>query len=107
AARSVLQPVVAVVQELPERLILDRGAGLRPRPRGECLAEHRLLDLLRRRRRLAAVVEPHVDRAVAGGPQPRNEAGAQDRGLAEAALAEQHGEELSLYASREIGDLLL
>src|SRR6185295_2850942 len=51
--------------------------------------------------------EAHVDRAVAGGPKARHQAGAQDRGLAEAALAEQHGEQLSLHASRQLGDLVL
>jgi hypothetical protein len=107
AAVGVAQLVVAVVQELPERLARLRGAGLRPGAGVQGLAEDRLLDLLGRRRRVAGVVQPHVDRAVALGAQPRHQAGAQDRGLTQAALAEQHGERLALHAPGELGDLLL
>jgi hypothetical protein len=107
AASGVAQHVVAVVQELPQRLTLDRGAGARPRARGARLAEDRLLNLLGRRRRVAAVVESDIDRAMAFGPQARHQAGAQDRGLAQAALAEQHRERFALHASRQLGDLRL
>ena len=107
AAVGVAQHVAAVVHELPQRLTLDRGAGLRPSARCERLAEHRLLDLLGGRRRVGAVVEPHVDRTIAFGSQPRHQAGAQDRGLAQAALAEQHREWLALHAACQFGDLFL
>jgi hypothetical protein len=45
------------------------------------------------------VVDAHVDRAVALRAQARHEAGAQDRGLAQARLAEQHGQQLALHAA--------
>ncbi len=76
-------------------------------PEASRRAEDRLLDLLGGLGRLRRIVEPHVDRAVALGPQPRHDARAQDRRLAEARLAEEDREQLALHAARELGDLLL
>ena len=69
--------------------------------------QDRLLDLLAGLRRVGGVGDAHVDRAVALAAQARHQAGAQDRGLAEPRLAEQHGEELALHAARELGDFLV
>ena len=106
-ARRVAQHVVAMVEELPQRFAGDRDARLRPLARGFGRAEDRLLDLLGGLRRLARIVEPHVDRAIALGPQPRHDPRAQDRRLAEARLAEEDREQLALHAAGELGDLLL
>ena len=106
-AVRVLQDVVAVVQEFPERLACDGRAGLGPGAGGLGGAEDGALDLLGRRRGVRIVVETHVHGAEALGPQPRHEAGLEDRGLAEAGLAEEHREELALDAPAELGGLLL
>ncbi len=70
-------------------------------------ARDRRLDLLRRRRRVARIIDAHVHRAIADRPQPRHDAGAQDRCLAEARLAEEQREELALHAACKLGHLLL
>src|SRR5436190_4320365 len=107
SAGFVAQDVVAVVQELPERFARFGDADLRPLARRLRRTEDRLLDLLGRRRRFRRIIDPHVDRTVTIGPQPRDDAGAQDRGLAQARLPEQDREELALYATAEFSDLLL
>ena len=96
-----------MMQELPQRFALDRGTGRVQCPAAARGAEDRLLDLLGRRRRFRVVVEAHVDRAKALGAQARHQAGAQQRRLAEARLAEQHGEQLALHAARELGGLFV
>jgi hypothetical protein len=106
-AGGVAQQVVAVVQELPQRLARDGGAGTRPLPLALGGAEDRLLDLLGGRRGLARVVDAHVHRAVAIAAKARHDPGTQYRGLAEARLAEEDGEELPLHAAGELADLLL
>ena len=107
AAGRVAQHVAAVVQEFPQRFTGDRRADVRPLAGRLARAEDRLLDLLRRRWRVARVIDAHVHRAVAERAQSRHDAGAQDRRLAEARLAEQQRQELALDASSELGDLLL
>ena len=107
AALGIPQQVAAVVQELPQRLALDRGARAAPVAGLGRGLEDRLLDLLGRRRRISRVVHPHVHRAEALAAQPRHEPGAQQRGLAEAGLPEQHGEVLALDATREFGGFLI
>ena len=107
AARFVAQHIVAVVQELPERLAGGRDARLGPLAGMTCGLQDRLLDLLAGLRRVGGVGDAHVDRAIALAAQARHQAGAQDRSLAEPRLAEQHGEELALHATRELGDLLV
>jgi hypothetical protein len=106
-ARRVLEHVVPVVQELPERLAFHGGAGLGPRSRGLGRKEKRALDLLGGGRGPGVIVEPHVDRAVSLGPQPRDEAGLEDGRLAEARLAEEDREELALHPPAELRDLLV
>jgi len=106
-AGFVAQDVVAVVQKLPQRFARFRDADLRPvagRPRR---TEDRLLDLLGRRWRFPRIVEPHIDRAIALGPQSRDDARAQDRRLAQARLAEQDREQFALHTTAELGNLLL
>ena len=105
-AGLVPQHVVAMVEELPQRLSGDGHARLRPLAGAPRRARDRLLDLLGGFGRVPAVVDAHIDRAIALCPQPRHETGAQDRGLAEAGLAEQHGEQLPLHAAREFRHLL-
>ena len=107
APARVAQQVAAVVQELPQRLSLDRRARPRPVPGGHGGLEDRLLDLLGGWRRLGRIVDTHVHRAVAFAAQPRHEAGSQQRGLAEPGLAEQHGEVLALHTARELGRLVV
>jgi AcrR family transcriptional regulator len=107
AAVCVLEDVVAVVEEFPERLAGHGGAALRPAAGGLGGAEDRALDLLGRRRRVRVVVEAHIDGAEALGPEARHEAGLQDGGLAEAGLAEEDREELALDAAAELGRLLV
>ena len=106
-AVTVAQQVAAMVQELPQRLALDRRAGARPVPRLGGHLEDGLLDLLGRRRRVGRVVDADVDRAEALAAQPRHQAGAQQRGLAEAGLAEQDGQQLALHAPREFRGLVV
>ncbi len=105
-AGLIAENVVAVVQELPERFAFDRHADLRPLAGALRRAKDGLLDLLGRRRRLGRIVEAHVDRAVALGPQPRHDPGTQDRGLAKPGLPEEDREQLALHAARELGHLL-
>ena len=107
AAAGIAQQVAAMVQELPERLALDGRAGPRPVARGLGRAEDRLLDLFGRRRRIGGVVHPHVDGAIALAAQPRHESCAQQRGLAEAGLAEQHRQELALHTTGELRGFLV
>ena len=82
-------------------------AGLRPLTGVARGLQDGLLDLLAGLRRIGGVVDANIDRTVAVPAQARHEARAQDRGLAEAGLAEQHREELALHAARELGDFLL
>ncbi len=106
-AALVAQHVVAMVKELPQRFARDGGARPRPLPQSFRRTEDRLLDLLRGRRRIARVVDAHVHRAEPFAPEPRHDARAQDRGLAQARLAEEDRERLPLHAPRELRDLLL
>ena len=106
-AVGIPQDVVAMVQELPERLALDGAAGLRPLARVAGRPEDRLLDLFRRRRGFRRIVDAHVHRAIAFRSQPRHDSGAQDGRLAEARLPEQDREQLALHAPAELGDLFL
>jgi hypothetical protein len=94
-ARLIAQDVVAMVQELPQRFAGYRGARLRPRACGPRRAKNRLLDLFGRHRRIGRVVDAHIDRTVAFGPQPRHDARAQDRRLAQARLAKEDREQLA------------
>ena len=105
-AVRVPQHVVAVVEELPQRLSGAGHTGLRPLSGLLGRFEYRLLDLLGRRRRLRRVIDAYIDRAIADRPQPRQNTGAQDRRLAEAGLAEQQRQQLALNAARKLGDLL-
>ena len=107
AAGVVAQHIVAVVEKFPERLAGLGDAGLRPVSGGRGRAQDGLFDLLGGRRGFAAVVEPHIHGAIALGPEPRHETGAEDGGFSEARLAEEDGEELALHASPEFGDLLV
>src|SRR6185437_16329790 len=107
AAGRVAQEVAAMMEEFPQRFAGNRDADVRPLPGRFARAEDRLLDLLARRRRVARIVDAHVDRAEAERAQPGNDAGAQDRSLAETGLAEQDRQELPLNAPRKLGDLLL
>jgi hypothetical protein len=77
------EDVVAVVQELPERLAGRGDASLRPLPGVARGLQDRLLDLLARLRRVRGVGDADVDRAIAVAAQARNQPGAQDRRLAE------------------------
>ncbi len=106
-ARLIAQHIIAVVQEFPQRLALRpprRPGSTRPERPG--VARIACLICSAGSGASRDVVDAHVDRAIALAAQPRHEAGAQDRGLAEARLAEQHREELALHAPRELGDLL-
>ncbi len=107
APRLVAQHVVAMVQELPQGLALDGDTHLGPLAGEPGAARDRFLDLLRGLGRVAAVVDAHVNRAVALAAQARHEARAQDRGLAEARLAKQYRQELALHAAGELSDLRL
>ena len=82
-ARLVAQHIVAVVQELPQRLARDGHAHLGPLARKARRVPDRLLDLLGRLGRLPTVIDAHVNRAVPLAAQARHEPGPQDRGLAE------------------------
>ena len=106
-AGLVLQHVVAMMQELPQRLAGGRDSGLRPLPGAARGLRDGLLDLLGRLRRIAGVVDAHIHRAIALPAQAGHQAGAQDRCLAEPRLAEQHREQLALHAARELGDFFL
>ena len=105
-AGGVEQLVVAVMQEFPQRFAVDR----RPRPGPTAhrygRAQDRLLDLFRGLGR-GRVVDAHVDRAVALLPQARDDAGVEDRSLAEPGLSEQDRQQLALHAAGEFGDLLV
>jgi hypothetical protein len=106
-ASGIPQQVAAVVQELPQRLARDRRAGTGPVPR---LGRHpvdRLLDLLGGRRRLGGVVDADVDRTEARTPQPGRQPRAQQRSLAEARLAEQHGQQLALHTAGKFRRLVV
>ncbi len=74
APARVAQQVAAMVQELPQRLAVDRRARARPVADGNGGLEDRLLDLLGGRRRLGRVVHAHVHRAITLAAQPRHEA---------------------------------
>ena len=69
--------------------------------------EDRLLDLIGRRGRFRRVVDADVDRAESRPAQARHQARAQQRSLAEARLAEQHGQQLPLHAPREFRRLFV
>src|SRR5437763_11624157 len=96
-----------MVEELPQRLSCRRDADLRPLAGLLRRAEDRGLDLFGRRRGLARIVDANVHRAITDRPEPRDDAGAQDRGLAEARLPEQQGEGLALHTARELRDFFL
>ena len=106
-AGRVAQDVVAMVEELPQRFTLRRDADLRPLTGLLRRAEDRGLDLLGGRRGFARIVDAHVHRAVAHRSEPRDDAGAQDRGLAEPGLPEQQCQGLALHAPRELSDFVL
>ena len=95
------------MEKLPQRLTGYRNAYLGPLSGALRSACDCLLDLLSGRWRIATVVDAHIHRAVALRAQPRHEASPQDRGLAEARLAEQHRQALALHAPREFSDLFL
>jgi hypothetical protein len=105
-ALGVAQFVFPVVQELPQRLALLGRAGARPGTGGARGPEHGLLDLVGGRQRGRAVIDADIDRAVALLAEPRHHARVEDRGLAEAGLAEEHRQQLALHAARELADLL-
>ena len=107
AAGGVAQEIVAVVEELPKALPAVRHARARPMPRRAGGADDGLLDLLRRRRGVGPVVDADVHRAVTLGPESRHDARAEDGGLAESRLAEEHGEETALHPPGELAHLLL
>ena len=95
-----------MVQKFPQRFTVKRHAGLRPRALRFGGAKNRLLDLLGRWHRGGAVIDTNVNRAVAFGAQTRHDTGVQDRGLAQTGLTEQHGQELSLHATRKLANLV-
>ena len=107
AAIGVLEHVVAMMQELPQGLTGDGGAALGPGAGRLGGAEDGPLDLVGGRRGMRVVVEPHIDRAKALGTETRHETSLQDGGLAEAGLAEEHGQQLALHPAAELGGLLL
>ena len=106
-ARGVAQHVVAMMQKLPQRFALLRDAGLSPLARVARGLQNGALDLLRGLRRLAAVVDAHINRAIALSAQTRHQTGAQNRGFAETRLAEQDGQQLALHAARQLRNFLL
>jgi hypothetical protein len=93
------------MQKFPQRLALDRDAGLSPLAGAARRAGNRLLDLHCGLWGVAPVVDAHVDRAIALRAQARNEAGAQNGSLPETRLPEKHGQKFALYAPRKFGDL--
>ena len=103
----VAQQVAPVMQELPERFAFDGRTRARPVTGLGRHLEDRLLDLLRRRRRFRRVVDADVDGTEARPAQARHQARAQQRRLAEARLAEQHGQQLALHAPREFRRLFV
>ena len=107
APARVLQDVVPVVQEFPERFPGDGGTGLGPRSGRLGRQHHRTLDLLGGGGRLRVVVEPDVDRAEPLGPEARDKPGLEDGGLAEARLPKEHRQELALHPPAELRGLLL
>ena len=106
-AGRIAQDVVAVVQEFPERFATDGDTRLRPSAGRLRRPEDGALDLLGRCRRVARIVDAHIHRAIALGPQPRHDPRAQDGSLTESRLSEEDGEQLALHAAAEFGDLLL
>ena len=72
-----------------------------------CRATDGLFDLLGRLRGFLAVVDAHVDRAVALAAQTRHQSGTQNRSLAQTRLTEQHREQLALHPASEFGDLFV
>jgi hypothetical protein len=102
----VAQHIVAVVQELPQRFALHCGTDLGPMA-GHAGFVDGLFDLLRGFGRSLGIVDAHVHRAIALGAQPRHQPGAQDGGLAQAGLAEQHCQQFALHAARQLGDFLV
>src|SRR5262249_47437581 len=103
----IAQHIIAMMQELPQRLALHRDARLGPFPRVARCEVDRPLDLFGRLGRAPAVVDPHVNRAIALATQARYEPRAQDPGLAEARLAEEQRKELALHAARQLSDFLV
>ena len=95
------------MQVLPQRLAHGRDPDLGPFAGTAGGAGNRLFDLLGRIRGVAAIVDAHVDRTIPLVAQARYQPGTQDRGLAQARLAEQHGQELALHPPRQLGDLLV
>ncbi len=106
-AGRVVQDVVAMMQELPQRFAGHRDARLRPLAGFLRRTEDRGLDLFGGRGRFPRIVDAHVHRAVVHRPKPRHDAGAQHRGLAEARLPEQQREGLALHAPDELRYLIL
>ena len=105
AATGVDQPVVAVMEKLPERFTRLGGAGFRPRAGARGRVGDHGLHLFARSGRAVAVIEPEVDRAEVGRAQPREDAGHEERRLAEAGLPEEHGERLALHEPGERANL--
>lgn len=83
AAGAVAPHIVAVVKELPQRLAGQRRTNVRLLPGLRSSADDRLLDLLRGRRRIRPVVDPHIDRAKPFRPEPRHDARAENGRLPE------------------------
>ena len=106
-AGFVAQHVVAVMQELPQRLASIGHPDLGPLAGAPGGAGDGLLDLFGGLGRVTAVVDAHVDRAITLVAQTRHQAGTQYRGLAQARLAEQHRQELALHPAGEFGDLVI
>ena len=95
------------MEKLPERFAGFRAAGLGPGAGARGVGVDERLDLLGRRRRARCVIEPHVDRPVAGPAQPREDAGLKQRGFAEAGLPEEDGEGIAFGPAREVANLLV
>ncbi len=92
------------MQEFPQRLTFDGHADLRPLSGLDGALADRLFDLLSRLGRLPPVVDADVDGTIALSAQAGYETCAQNRGLAQTGLAEQHGEQLALHSAPELGD---
>ena len=79
---------IAAVEIFPERGARDSGRGLHAM--GRALGADRRVQLLGQRRRIVTQLQPHIDRQKVLLAQLREQAGPQQRGLAQAGLAEQH-----------------
>ncbi|MSU25323.1 MAG: hypothetical protein EXS32_16075 [Opitutus sp.] len=107
AAIFIHEPIIAVMEKFPERLTRLGDAGLRPRAGARGGVADEGLDLFGGRRCAVAVIEADVARAIAGGAQLWEDARLQERGFAEARLAEEHRERLALDEAKERANLLV